>query len=74
MDTKAADLAAKAKLNEKAIEWLIKEDILTCEDVALLAANEEQADKNFIDTMVGAGVGIWLGAWVGAGVGAGDGP
>ena len=56
LDTKTAELAAKAKLNEEAIKWRIKEDILTCEDVVLLAANEEQVDKNFIDTMVGDGV------------------
>ena len=29
---------------------------LTCEDVGLLAAKEEQVDKNFIETMLGDGV------------------
>ena len=45
LDAKTAELAAKSKLNEKAIEWLITKDILTFADVALLAANEEQVDK-----------------------------
>ena len=56
MDSKTAELAAKAKLHEKVVEWLITNDILTCEDVALLAAKKEQVDKNFIDTMLGEGV------------------
>ena len=62
LDSKTAELAAKAKLHEKAVDWLITNDILTCEDVALPAAKEEQVDKSFIDTMLGEGVDEMKGA------------
>ena len=51
LDSKTAELAAKAKLDEKAVEWLIRNDILTCEDVAFLAAKEDQVETSLLKVL-----------------------
>ena len=56
LDAKTAELATKAKVSAGVLEWFVKNDILTCEDVGLLAAEEKQVDKNIIETMLGDGV------------------
>ena len=56
LDTKTADLATKAKVTAKVLERFVTNDILTCEDVGLFAAEEKQVDKNIIETMLCDGV------------------
>ena len=56
LDAKTAELAAKAKVSAGVLEWFVKNDLLTCEDVGFLAAEEKQIDDNIIATILGDGV------------------
>ena len=40
LDAKTAELATKAKVPSKVIEWLVNNDVLTCEGVAKVRGNE----------------------------------
>ena len=56
MNDKVLVLATKAKMHGEALKWFTDDDIETCEDVALLVADESQTDKNIIEAMIGDGI------------------